>query len=47
MIFNIQLLEVSLLITAQMYETSYSKRKTQCEITAELSYPELSGALSQ
>ena len=43
MLFNIRLFEVTLLTTAQIYEKSCSK-KTQCEITAELSDPELSGA---
>lgn len=45
MLFNIRLFEVTLLTTAQIYEKSCSKKKTQCEITAELSDPELSGAL--
>jgi hypothetical protein len=45
MLFNIRLFEVTLLTTAQIYEKSCSKKKTQCEITAELSDPKLSGAL--
>ena len=44
MLFNIRLFEVTLLTTAQVYEKSCST-KTQCEITAELLDPELSGAL--
>ena len=40
MLFNIRLFEVTLLTTAQIYEKSCSK-KTQCEITAKLSDPEL------
>ncbi len=44
MLFNIRLFAVTLLTTAQIYEKSCSKKKAQCEITAELSDPALSGA---